>query len=92
MIDIKHISKLAGLNIKSEEESLFKLQLENVLKYISSLEEVNTENVRLDKVKSKINNRWEEDKIEQSLSLEDVLYNTNSKFNDLFKVKAILKK
>ena len=92
MINIKHIAKLAGLQIKDDEERVYQKQLEEVLNYISELNAIDTEKVTLDQSQNKINNRWQEDIISNSLNVEDVLFNTNSKYNNLYKVKAILNK
>jgi aspartyl-tRNA(Asn)/glutamyl-tRNA(Gln) amidotransferase subunit C len=92
MINIKHIAKLAGLKIKNDEEIIYQKQLEEVLNYISALNIIDTEKVIIDQFQNKINNRWSEDIISESLNVEDVLFNTNSKYNNLFKVKAILNK
>jgi len=91
MIDIKHISELAGLKIEPNKERLYKTQLESVINFISDLEEVNTEETKLDIIATNINNHWDEDVISESLSIDNVLFNTNSKHNNLFKVSGILK-
>jgi aspartyl-tRNA(Asn)/glutamyl-tRNA(Gln) amidotransferase subunit C len=42
--DIKHIAKLARLDLTEEETTLYGLQLKDILNYISQLKEVNTDN------------------------------------------------
>jgi hypothetical protein len=53
---------------------------------------IDTKNVNLDKIKNKNQNHWNEDIISESLGVNDALFNSNSVHNNLFKVKAIIKK
>ncbi len=43
--DLKHLAKLARLELTDEEEQLFAGQMENVLEYMELLQEVDTEGV-----------------------------------------------
>lgn len=89
-IDVSHIAKLANLPLTNEEKKKFQKQLEETLSYIESLNEVDTENVEPTSQVTDLENVLREDEPTPSLSQEEVLKNTKTTHNGLFKVKAIL--
>lgn len=89
-IDVEHIAKLANLPLKNEEVRKFESQLSSVLDYIKKLNEIDTKDVEPTSQVTALENVTREDKPFPSLSQEEVLSNTKSKHNGLFKVKAIL--
>ncbi len=91
MINIKHLSKLAGLTLKKKEEQVFLKQLEEVVSFVSQLNEVDTSNVSLEEDKNTITNVYSDDTIKQSLSSDEVLFNSDSRYNNFFKVGMVLK-
>mgnify|MGYP001601625450 FL=1 len=89
-IDIKHVAKLANLPLKPQEKEKFEKQLSEILSYVEKLKEVDTKNVEITSQVTELENITREDETSPSLSQEEVLSNTQSKHNGLFKVKAIL--
>lgn len=89
-IDVSHIAKLANLPISSDEKTKFEKQLSEILSYVEKLKKVYTKNTQTTSQVTGLENVTREDEISQSLTQEKTLFNTKSKYNGLFKVKAIL--
>lgn len=89
-INIKHVAKLANLPIKETEIKNLESQLEETLKYIEHLNEVDTNHVEPTSQVTGLENVMREDIPTQSLSQEQALANTKNKRNGFFKVDAIL--
>jgi aspartyl-tRNA(Asn)/glutamyl-tRNA(Gln) amidotransferase subunit C len=88
-INVKHVAKLANLPLTEEEIKHFEPQLEETLKYIEQLEEVDTKNVEPTSQVTGLENVLDEDVAKPSLSQEESLSNTKDKQNGFFKVKGI---
>lgn len=92
-IDIKHAAQLANLSLSDEELKKFDSQLTKILEYIETLEKVDTKNILPTSQVTGLNNVSRKDEeTTSSLSQEEVLSNTDLKYNGLFKVKAIFNK
>ena len=89
-IDIKHVAKLANLPLSKDEEGKLGKQLEETLKYIESLNEIDTKNVEPTDHVTGQENVLREDKTAPSLSQDEALSNAKSKHSGMFKVKAVL--
>ena len=89
-INVKYIAKLANLPLSKKEENKFGRQLEETLSYIGNLKEISTENVKPTSQVTGLENITREDIVKPSLTQEEVLSNTKSQHNGLFKVDAIL--
>ena len=89
-IDVAHVAKLANLPLTDKEKRKFEKQLSSILNYIEKLNEIDTSNVEPTSQVTGLENVTREDKPSPSLSQDEVLSNTLSKHNGLFKVKAIL--
>lgn len=89
-IDVAHVAKLAKLPLKPKEKEKFENQLSKILSYIEKLNEVDTKNVEPTSQVTGLENITREDETLSSLTQEEVLSNTKSQHNGLFKVKAIL--
>ena len=90
MIDIDYISKLAELKLTNKEKLLFKKQLEEVISYINQLNKINKSDINFKNVYKNVTEK-DNDKISNSLDVKDALKNSHSTYNDLFKVKLVLK-
>jgi aspartyl-tRNA(Asn)/glutamyl-tRNA(Gln) amidotransferase subunit C len=44
-MDVRHIAKLAHLNITEEEVALYTPQMDDIVKYIEQLDELDTDNI-----------------------------------------------
>lgn len=90
--EIIHIAKLANLKVTDKEIEKFQKQLSSVIKYVSELEEVDTENTKPTSQTTGLENIKREDTLQEndSLSLEETLSGTENTHNGYFKVSAIL--
>ena len=88
-IDASHIAKLANLPLSSEEKSKFEKQLEETIKYVEELENVNTKGIEPTSQVTGLENVTREDSAKPSLTQDDALSNTKTAYNGFFKVNAI---
>lgn len=88
-IQIKHIAKLANLNINEQEATLFAEQLSAILDYVAHLEKALTSSVRPLFNVNESKNVFREDKIVLGLTQEECLKNSKSTYQGFFKVKSI---
>lgn len=89
-IDVKHIARLANLNLKDKDLPKFEKQLGEIVSYVDKLKEIDTKGVRITSQVTGLENVAREDSPTPSLSQDEVLSQTNSKHNGFFKVPAIL--
>lgn len=89
-IDVAHVAKLANLPLTDAEKKKFEKQLSSILEYVEKLKEVNTSKVEPTSQVTGLENVVRNDETIPSLSQEEVLSNTKSKHNGMFKVPAIL--
>lgn len=89
-IDVSHVAKLANLPLKPEEKEKFENQLSEILSYVEKLKKVDAKSVETTSQVTGLENVTREDKTSPSLSQEESLSNTKSKYNGLFKIKAML--
>jgi aspartyl-tRNA(Asn)/glutamyl-tRNA(Gln) amidotransferase subunit C len=88
-INVAHVAKLANLSLSEEEKQLFATQLEETLKYVEQLSEVDTKNVLPTSNVTGLTNVMDEDITRPSLSQKEALANAKETENGLFKVKGI---
>ncbi len=89
-INVKHVAKLADLSLTEEETKKFESQLEETLKYVEQLEEVDTDNVEPTSNVTGLENVVDEDTPRPSLTQKEALANTKHEYKGFFKVKGIL--
>ena len=89
-IDIEHIAKLASLKVTPEENITYEKQLEDVLEYVSKLNEVDTENVEPIANITGLQNIGREDIAEPSLTQEEAISQAPKTHNGFIEVEAIL--
>ena len=90
--NVKHVADLSNLVLTDEETQKFTPQLDKIIEFVSTLNEVDTSSVEPTSQTTGLTNILREDTIksDNSLSQEEVLSNTDG-YNGFFKVKAILK-
>ena len=72
--DVRHIAKLARLNLSDEEVAKFSTDLTSILQYIEKLQEVDTEGVEPTEQVTGMTNSFREDEIcESSITPEQLL-------------------
>ena len=89
---IKHLAKLTGLSLTSDEIKKFPKQFSEILDYFEILKQVNTKEIKATSQVTGLENVFDPDKPTASLPIEAALKNAKSKYDNFFKVKAVLKK
>lgn len=87
--DVKHIAKLARIELKQDELEKFRVDLNKVLGYVEVLKSVNTEGVEPLATVTGLENVMREDKVEESELQEDILKNAPEKQGKFIKVKKV---
>jgi len=91
-INVRHVAKLANLQLTDEEIPKFEKQLSSILDYIKKLQEVDTTGVAETSPTTDSQNIIREDASLQSLPKEDALAGSKNDKTGHFKVKNVLKK
>jgi aspartyl-tRNA(Asn)/glutamyl-tRNA(Gln) amidotransferase subunit C len=90
--DVEHVAKLARLALTDEEKERYTAQLESILKYIDTLNKLDTSNVQPTTHVLPMSNVWREDQAEPNRlgSQEEILRNAPEAEGPFFKVKKII--
>ena len=88
--DVKHVAKLARLNLTEDEVESFTQQLGNILDYIHNLEKIDTEQIEPTAHVLTIRNVFRDDELKKSLDLETVFNNASKKEGGYFKTPKIM--
>ncbi len=89
--DILHLAKLSNFSLSEDEIKSLGTDLENIIGYISELNELDTEGVEPTYQVFEMENVWRDDEIkEQEASREDLLNLTAESFEDQIKVPKVL--
>ncbi len=89
-VDIKHLSKLANIELDSEEEKKLQEDLDKIIKHIRRIQEVevktvpNTSHLSVEKLP------FREDKKEKPLSVKEVLSNTQNPSKNHFTINRMI--
>jgi aspartyl-tRNA(Asn)/glutamyl-tRNA(Gln) amidotransferase subunit C len=91
---VKHVAKLAKLQLTDEEIKKFQVQLSEILSYIEELEKVDTQGVDPTSQTTGLLNVFREDEIQDKriLSSQQVFLNAKNKNRNYFLVKAVIDK
>lgn len=88
--EIEHVAHLARLSFDQSEIENFSRQLNNILEYISKLEELDTGHIQPTTHAVKLTNALRKDEAKPSLPLEKVLSNAPEKEKEGFTVPKII--
>ena len=88
--EVKHVAKLAKLDLTPQEVKKFQEQLSEVLSYMEILKEVKTEKIEPTSQVTSLENVFREDKTKTSLSQKEVLSGVRQSYQGFFKIKRIL--
>ena len=89
--DIKHLADLSNFSLSDQEMDKLKGDLENIIKYISELKELNTDGVEPTYQVFEMENVWRDDAIaEQSANRENLLALTTEEKLNQIKVPKVL--
>ena len=89
--DVKHIAKLAKLEIREDEINDFTSQFNDVLKYVEKLNELDTDNIEPLSHPVDGENVFRKDGLRESLPTSEALKNSASKTDEYFKVPKVIK-
>lgn len=91
MIDIKKVAKLANLTVSVTEEEKLSKQLEDILKYVEKLNELDTTDITPTSQVTGLENVTFNDKFsDESLTQDEATSGSTNTHNGMFKVKAVL--
>jgi aspartyl-tRNA(Asn)/glutamyl-tRNA(Gln) amidotransferase subunit C len=90
MIDLKYIAHLARLNLSPKEVEDFSGQLEEILKYINKLKEVDISGVEPTSHVFPQKNISRKDELKPSLPVGEALKGAPAKDGDFFKVPKVI--
>ena len=88
--DLEKIAQLARLTLKEEEKEKFLEQVNQILKYIEKLNEVDTEGIEPLAHSMDLVNIMRDDIEKQSLSQKEALKNAPSKNDKFFRVPKVV--
>ncbi len=87
---VKHVAKLARLNLSDDEIRMFTRQLGEILSYVEKLSELDTSDVEPTAHAAPLKNVFREDKATQGIGIESVLKNAPSRDGNFFTVPKVL--
>lgn len=82
---IENVSRLARLELKEDEKEQFVSDFKEILDAFSKIDEADTSGIKASFQPVEIKNKMREDLVEESLSQEDALKNTEHKKDGYFK-------
>ena len=87
--DVEHVAKLARLELSDEEKKLFTKQLDDILKYVEQMSEIDTTNVEPMASAIPVTNVMREDEVVYSNTKEELMKNAPDEEDGFFKVPKI---
>ena len=88
--NVLHVAGLARLELSEGEVEKYEAELNDVLKFMDKLNELDTQGIEPTAHVLEINNVFREDIVEESFEVEDILSNAPDREDDYFKVPSIL--
>ena len=89
-IDIKHLSKLANIELDREEEKILQDDLNKIIKHIRKIQEVKMEKPPATTHLHSESLPFREDKEEKPLSVKEVLSNTQNPSKNHFTINRMI--
>lgn len=92
--EVKHVAKLANLELSDEELEIFRPQLSSIVDLIDQLQKLNTESEQMTAQVTGLVNIFREDTIDatRQLTQEQALKNAKKTYNGFFVVPKVLDK
>lgn len=88
--DVQRLAVLSGLHLADDETEGLRADLENIIKYIEQLGELDTTGVEPTYQVTGLENVWREDEVEEELSREELLNLAPEKSDNQVKVPQVL--
>ena len=89
-IDVGYVAELARLELTDEEKAVFQPQLENIVRYVEKISEVDVEGVEPMMHGRQLVNVFREDVVRESLPTEEALSNAPARVGDEFLLPKIV--
>jgi aspartyl-tRNA(Asn)/glutamyl-tRNA(Gln) amidotransferase subunit C len=87
--DVLHVAKLARLEIPDDQIEAVRAELGAILEAVSKVSELDLSDVEPTSHPLDLVNVWDEDEVQPSLSLEEVLANAPDAMGGAFRVPAV---
>jgi len=88
--DVEYVANLAKLELSQKEKVKFQKELDNIIKYIDQLNELNTENVPTTSHVVPLENVFRRDRVLPSLPQDKALANAPKKKDGFFRVPKVI--
>ena len=88
--EVRHVAKLTALELSEQELEKMKLDLNNILNFVNTLEELDTRNVLPTSHVHGAINAFREDIVRESFDQETALQNAADKKDSFFRVPKII--
>ena len=89
--EIKHLAELSNFSVSDKEADDLKVDIENIIKYIDRIDELNTEGIEPTFQCIEMENVWREDEIlPQDANREELLALTKEEKENQIKVPKVL--
>ena len=88
--DVEHVADLCRLGLEEDEKARYETELNDVLKFMEKLNELDTEGVEPTSHVLEIFNVFRKDEVVKGLDVEEALANAPDRDEDCFKVPSIL--
>lgn len=88
--DVKYVAELARLEFNEKEIQKFTYDLNDILRFVEKLDELDTKDIDISVNPVHIENAFREDVVQKSLDRDDVLKNAPDQQNGYFKVPRII--
>lgn len=89
-INVKHIAKLANIPVGDEEATRLEKELEETLKHVERLNDIDTSKVEGTNEVTQATNVWREDEVKPSLTQAEALMNAKHVHNGFFVVPVLI--
>ena len=89
-IDVAYVSDLARLELTAEEKALFQPQLENIVKYVEKISEVDVDGVEPMMHGRELVSAFREDEVRPSMDREKALANAPARVGEEFLLPKIV--
>lgn len=87
---VAHVARLARLTLSASEVGLFTRQLNDILKYVEKLQELDTSGVHPMAHVLELHNAFREDEVQPSLPVEEALRNAPQQERGAFGVPRVI--
>lgn len=88
--DVEHVAELARIELSESEKENMIEDLNKVLDYMKKLEELDTENEDIIVNPYYIENKFRNDEVEESMSIDEVMVNAPEKLEEYILVPRII--